>query len=196
MNQADGGARIGRAPLSRLGRVSLSMTIVCIIMSPGSSILQGVTCMDIKSGRLKLALALTLPLIVGIGPCARMPGGVLNGAVVSDPIQDWSTMKLGLCAVESRLAFPHSVHVACWHDGPNLYVGCMRCKGKMWSSYVSDDPRGRIKIGGKIYPVTFNRIAGKDQMRRPWEARWAMFGRTAPAPPVPDGYWLWHLTSR
>ncbi len=143
-------------------------------------------------------LALCLPLIMGVGPCARVPGGVLNGPAAGAPVKDWSSLEedLGLCAIESRPAFPHSVTVACWHDGPDLYVGCMSCDGKLWSGYISSDPRARIEIADAVYPVEMNRIVDRDRMRGPWEARWAMFGREAPAPPIPESYWLWRLSSR
>ncbi|MBD3649528.1 MAG: hypothetical protein HUJ31_19210 [Pseudomonadales bacterium] len=146
---------------------------------------------------LKMALALSLPLMLGVGPCERMPGGVLNGPVASAPVDDWSALNedLGLCAIESRPAFPHSVTVACWREGPDLYVGCMSCDGKMWSDYISADPRARIKIGETVYPVHMNRIVDRSQMQGPWEARLAARGVDTDRP-IPESYWLWRLTSR
>lgn len=142
-------------------------------------------------------IALALPLLVGVGPCERMPGGVLNGAVVGEPVADWSKNEdLGLCALESRPEFPHSVTVACWQWNKDLYVGCMSCDGKIWSNYVSNDPRARIKIGDKVYPVKMNRIVDKDAMQQPWQARWEMRDGEGPAPSIPEPYWLYRLTSR
>lgn len=149
------------------------------------------------TSRLKLVLALSLPLILGVGPCDRMPGGVLNGPAAGAPVEDWSVFKedLGLCTIESRPEFPHSVTVACWHQGADLYVGCMSCEGKMWSGYISNDPRARIKIGDTVYPVNMNRIADRREMQGPWEARLAARGRDTSAP-IPESWWLWRLTSR
>lgn len=143
-------------------------------------------------------LALALPLVLGVGPCSRMPGGVLNGPVVGEPVGDWSSLEeqLGLCAIESRAVLPHSVTVACWNQGTDLYVGCMSCEGKMWSTYVSSNPQARIKIGDAVYAVSMNRITDPERMHGPWQARWEMFGREGEVPEIPETYWLWRLTSR
>lgn len=153
--------------------------------------------MAINFKALKGVLALALPLILGVGPCERMPGGVLNGPVADTPVEDWSRLEgLGLCALESRPEFPHSVTVACWQSASDLYVGCMNCDGKIWSGYVSNDPRARIRIGDRVYPVRMNRITERDEMQAPWQARWEMRGGGEPVPSIPDSYWLFRLTSR
>lgn len=153
--------------------------------------------------RWRAIVFLALPVLLGIGPCsidprlARVPGGVLSGEVVGGRITDWSFVaEAGLCQVEVRPEFPHSVTVNCFNDGKDLYVGCMSCEGKTWSSYVSSDPRARIKIGEEIYPVHMDRVMDKRAMWAPWVSRWKKTRGTDDVPEIPDSYWLYHLTSR
>jgi len=149
-------------------------------------------------------VVLTLPIIMGVGPCSsgpyilgRIPGGVLTGEVVAEPVDDWSFVAgAGACQVETRPEFPHSVTVGCFNDGKDLFVGCMRCEGKTWSSNVAKDSRARIKIGDKVYSVTMTRVVDRAGMQGPWLNRWRKMRGNDDAPPIPDGYWLYHLTSR
>lgn len=163
--------------------------------------------MTIKFPRLRTwrsIIVLSLPVLLGIGPCTggpgwleRIPGGVLAGEVVAGEVTDFSFVAdAGLCKLETRPDFPHSITVNCFNDGEALYVGCMGCADKVWSTYVSSDPRARIKIGEKIYAVTMNRVTDPARMRSPWVNRWQKTRGSEEAPPIPEGYWLYHLTSR
>ena len=110
---------------------------------------------------LSMLVLLVLPILLGFGSCSsgprfleRIPGGVLDGEVVGSVVEDWSFVAdAGLCDLETRPNFPHSIKLNCFNDGPKLYIGCMNCDGKLWSSYVASDPSGRIRIKTKIYPV-------------------------------------------
>ncbi len=161
----------------------------------------------ITSSRLKwlrALIVLALPVLLGIGPCTggprwleRIPGGVLDGEVVTEQITDWSFVsEAGLCALETRPAYPHSVMLNCFNDGPRLYIGCMSCEGKAWSTYVASDPTARIRVGERIYAVNMQRITQADAMQGPWISRWQKTRGNSDAPPIPAGYWLYHLTSR
>lgn len=149
-------------------------------------------------------LAVILPVLMGVGPCSSgpyilgsIPGGVLNGEVVTSKVDDWSFVeKTRVCQLETRPEFPYSVTIQCFNDGNDLYVGCMRCEGKRWSKNVNNDPRARIRIAGKVYPVTLHRVTDKSAMQGPWLSRWRKMRGNDNAPPVPAGYWLYHLTSR
>ncbi|HIG40821.1 MAG: hypothetical protein ABGY96_04005 [bacterium] len=158
--------------------------------------------MDILSNRRwRVIVVLLIPVLVGFGPCTtgprwlqQMPGGVVNGEAVSGNIGDWSFVAdAGLCALETRLDFPHSITVYCFNEGPKLYVGCMGCEGKVWSRYVTNDNRARIKIADKVYPVTMNRIDDQDELKVLWNMRQS--GRET-SRPLPQSYWLFELTSR
>ena len=149
-------------------------------------------------------LVLTFPVLLGIGPCSsgpvwleRLPGGVLTGEFVSAPVDDWTFVQdAGLCQLEARPSFPHSVTLNCFASNGELYIGCMACEGKMWSTYVSSDPNARVKIGGKIYAVTMHRLTDQEEIRVPWLSRWQKLRGNSDAPAVPPGYWLFHVTSR
>jgi hypothetical protein len=151
--------------------------------------------------RWRVIVVLLIPMLVGFGPCTsgpgwlqRVPGGVLNGEVVSEQVKDWSFIaEAGLCALETRPDFPHSITVYCFNDGPKLLVGCMGCAGKVWSDYVLNDNRARIKASDKVYPVTMRRIEDQAELDALWAQRQS--GRDT-ARPFPEGYWLFELTSR
>ncbi len=155
----------------------------------------------IKKRRWRVVLVLLIPVLTGFGPCttgpqflARLPGGVISGEVASESVSDWSFIEgSGLCAVETRPGFPHSVTVYCFTGNKKLYVGCMGCATKLWSKYVANDPRVRIKAAGKVYPVTMNRIEEPALLAQVWST---VRGRGSEDRPVPDGYWMYELTSR
>ena len=121
-----------------------------------------------------------------------MPGGVLNGEVVGEAVEDWSFVAdAGLCALETRPGFPHSITVYCFNEGSSLLVGCMACEGKVWSGYVTHDNRARIKIAGKVYPVEMRQITDRQELEALWQKR-----RGGTERPLPEGYWLYRLSSR
>ena len=145
-------------------------------------------------------LVLILPVLVGFGPCTSgprflqiIPGGVLNGTKVDAPMTSWASVpEQGVCALETRPAFPHSLTVFCFRNDDKLYVGCRACADKVWSGYVAQDNRARIRIEDKIYPVSMNRIEG-DSLVSTWaEVR----GSAEGVPEMPAGLWLYELTSR
>ncbi|MCB1645104.1 MAG: hypothetical protein KDI36_06605 [Pseudomonadales bacterium] len=149
-------------------------------------------------------LVLMFPVLAGFGPCSagpamleRVPGGVLNGKLVTEAVDDWSFVSdTGLCTVETRPEFPHSVRVNCFNDGPRLYVGCMSCQGKIWSDYITRQPVGTILIEDRLYPVSFRRVTDDAEMLSAWTQRISKLRPAAEVPPVPAGYWLYELTSR
>ena len=147
---------------------------------------------------LKLAAAVLIWIhLTAIGPFERLPGGRLAGPIQEQAITDWRFVSsAGRCAVEVRPLYPHSVTVNCWHDDGQLYVGCMRCEGKVWSDYIKRWPDARIMIAGNIYPVRFARVMPSAEAVQSWHARWLALGRSLPVEPVPDHYWLFRVASR
>ena len=153
---------------------------------------------DLK--RWRAMIVLMIPVLTGFGPCTSgprfvqiIPGGVLNGDVVTETVGDWSfTPRQGLCALETRPGYPHSVTVFCFRGEEKLYVGCRSCTGKVWSGYVSEDNRARISIEDRIYPVLMNRLA-EDELNRTWAE---LRGGDDGVPPLPEDFWLFELTSR
>lgn len=154
--------------------------------------------------KLGILIFLVLPILFGFGSCSsgprfleRIPGGVLDGVIVSEEIDNWEFVAdAGLCDLETRVNFPHSVKLNCFNDGPKLYIGCMSCEGKLWSGYLKNDPRGRIRVEGKVYPVNLRRLEAGAEMDSAWRSRLAKLRPGQPVPAIPDGYWMYHLNSR
>lgn len=136
-------------------------------------------------------------LLVGFGPCGRIPGTDLEGKRPKGAVLDWGFVNRepGTCALEVRPERPHSVTVNCMSANTRLYVGCTDCSGKTWSNAALADPRGRILIGDTLYPVTLTRITAQGEIDAAWSARATKYGQDPTAPQPPD-YWLFHLQSR
>ena len=138
-------------------------------------------------------------LLMGIGPLDRLPGARLVGPVVGGPIDidSWRFVeKAGQCQLETRPQYPHSITVNCWHLDGQLYIGCMRCQGKVWSRYVVETRLARVKIASQVYRVTLERTTDPQEMTLSWAARWDQLGRARPVGSVPEHYWLYRVTSR
>ena len=126
------------------------------------------------------------------GDGARLVGGLVDG-----PIASWRFVeKAGQCQLETRPQYPHSVTVNCWHLDGQLYIGCMRCQGKVWSRYVVETKLARVKIASQLYRVTLERTTDPQEMTLSWAARWDQLGRARPVGSVPEHYWLYRVTSR
>ena len=136
-------------------------------------------------------------LLMGLGPLDRLPGARLVGPVVDGSVDSWRFVeKAGQCQLETRPQYPHSVTVNCWHLDGQLYIGCMRCQGKVWSRYVVETKLARVKIASQVYRVTLERTTDPQEMTFSWAARWDQLGRARPVGSVPEDYWLYRVTSR
>jgi len=136
-------------------------------------------------------------LLMGLGPLDRLPGARLVGPVVDGSVDSWRFVeKAGQCQLETRPQYPHSVTVNCWHLDGQLYIGCMRCQGKVWSRYVVETKLARVKIASQVYRVTLERTTDPQEMTLSWAARWDQLGRARPVGSVPEHYWLYRVTSR
>ena len=136
-------------------------------------------------------------LLMGLGPLDRLPGARLVGPVVDGSVDSWRFVeKAGQCQLETRPLYPHSVTVNCWHLDGQLYIGCMRCQGKVWSRYVVETKLARVKIASQVYRVTLERTTDPQEMTLSWAARWDQLGRARPVGSVPEHYWLYRVTSR
>lgn len=149
----------------------------------------------LRPWRMAALLAMT-GVLMGVGPCGRLPGGMIWAGTERAPVSDWSfTRAHDLCAVEVRHRDPYSITAACFADGPRLYVGCMNCPGKNWAAFAMEDPLARVQFGDSVYPVTIRRITDPAARHKAWQARHGKFGRGDPAA-VPEHWWLFSLTWR
>ncbi len=136
-------------------------------------------------------------------PCERLPGGYLLGEVNNEAVTDWSfANQVPLCQIQiDGGLLPHSLNLNCMAtaDGA-LYLSCSSCDGKRWSTAVQQNPLGRLRLQGTVYPVRFTRITNAAEMDRSWTARVAKLsgqGRqfASAVPPRPEGWWTFRLES-
>jgi len=116
---------------------------------------------------LKWLGVLVVLLAVGAGiwyanrrdPFQMIAGRELSGEVATERIADWSfTDEHNLIAVETRPAAPHSVTTICMAYQGDLYIPAQNGSAKSWPHYAVSDPTARVKIDGRIYPVTLTRV--------------------------------------
>lgn len=126
-----------------------------------------------------LGLALVVGLFYGgrwflTCPCDTMPGAVLWGEIVAEPVTDWTfANEVELCQVQVRgTIFPQALNLNCMatRDG-QLYLSCSRCEAKRWSRLAMNNETGRLRLNGRVYPVTINRVTDPAEADRSWEAR-------------------------
>jgi len=138
--------------------------------------------------------------LLGNDPCGPVPGGALDGEVVSEPIDDWGfASDHGRCQLEVRPAEPHSVTTYCFADGAVLYVPAIMGDSKQWTKLALANPDARIRIGGRLYPVTLERLVDAADRRAAAEAGHRRHhGGVAPPPDfeVEEDRWYFRATSR
>jgi hypothetical protein len=133
------------------------------------------------------------------GPLGPIPGGRLEaGALVSEPLVDWSFAK-DAGEIELQLDAQSSSRTV-WilvHEG-QAYVPCSLGfpPGKTWYEDAAKDGRAILRIDGKRYPVALAKLgdAAARQIEAPLKAEIdRKYGR---APPSDAGVWIFRVTSR
>lgn len=152
-------------------------------------------------GAIKTTVVILL-LVLGISagavyffycPCDRVPGGWLLGEEVSTPISDWSFANdAGLCQVQVSTPLPHSINLNCMSADGALYLSCMGCAEKTWSSAALERPHGRVRIDERVYPVVFTRVTDEAVLDRAWAARGAKIGSVNSRP---EHWWSFEVRS-
>jgi len=139
-------------------------------------------------------------------PCDRVPGAILFGETAAEPVSDWSfANEVELCQIQIYAGWrPHAINLNCMStpDG-NLYLSCSVCDTKYWASKVSDNPRGRLRLNGIVYPITITRVTNPAEMDRAWNARVEKLqvvgnpGNPAPPPDAVrnDRWWTFRIES-
>lgn len=161
--------------------------------------------------------ALGLVLVVGLFfagrwfitcPCDTMPGAVLWGDVVEEPVSDWTfANEVELCQIQVQGAiFPQALNLNCMAtpDG-QLYLSCSNCESKRWSRLATNNENGRLRLNGLVYPVTFMHVTDPAEADRSWEARLikledsTVLGSGTPVGtprPPDDEWWTFRVASR
>lgn len=161
--------------------------------------------MQRNRARAILLVAATLLVVPVVGfvvfsyvcPCARLPGGYLFGTSVDAPVVDWSfANQAPLCQIEVGGRLPHSINLNCMADASGaLYLSCASCAGKYWSTLALQDPAARIRIDGRVYPVTLTRVEDPITLDTAWRARARKTGSDPDAARSAD-WWSFRVQSR
>ena len=130
-------------------------------------------------------------------PCERIPGSVLFGAEVAEPVSDWSfANSAGLCQIQVQGVIPWSVNLNCMADGDGaLYLSCSVCEGKYWSGRALVNSDARLRIAGQVYPVRLTRLQDAETLDVAWLARASKTGFGV-GKPRPDHWWSFAVVSR
>lgn len=109
------------------------------------------------SRRAAASLAALLLVVAGCGgPFLVLPGGELSGEVVDPPPSDWSFVEARFVDLETRPADPYSVELNYFVKEGRLYLD--PAEGRRWLDHIRDDPRVRVRFGGKVYPLVAVRV--------------------------------------
>ncbi|MEM8767998.1 MAG: hypothetical protein AAGE43_11165 [Pseudomonadota bacterium] len=85
------------------------------------------------------------------GPLGMVPGGELAGDVVVEPVSDWSFASDDYLALETRPDDPYSVNLNYIVRDGALYLD--PAEGRSWLDHLRADPRVRVRLNGKVYPL-------------------------------------------
>ena len=105
-----------------------------------------------------LAVLLSALVIACGGPFLVFPGGALRGEVVTEPVTDWSFVDDSFVDLETRPSDPYSVELNYFVKDGQLYID--PAEGRRWLAHIREDPRVRVRFGGKVYPAEAD-LAGK-----------------------------------
>ena len=164
----------------------------------GGNAMRGAILTILAAGVLVVALGAFLYWYVAC-PCERLPGATLSGELVETPVQDWSFANdVPLCQIQVDAGLiDHALNLNCMatREG-KLYLSCASCDGKRWSTAAQENPRGRIRLGENLYPVTFTRVLDPAEVDLSWRARTEKLqGPDASIPPRSPDWWTFRVES-
>ncbi len=98
-----------------------------------------------------------LACLLGCGPTLLIPGGELSGPVEASP-ENWAfSDEVSTIQLETRPANPYSVNIWAVGIGARLYVHAGANRSR-WVENILADPRVRVRVAGKLYPLTAVRV--------------------------------------
>jgi len=92
-----------------------------------------------------------LPNIACDSPTLGLPGGQLEGRVITTPVQDWSFLDDSFLHLETRPDNPYSVELNYVVKEGQLYID--PAEGRRWLEHLREEPRVRARFGNDIYPL-------------------------------------------
>lgn len=157
---------------------------------------------------------LLVVVAVGVGvwtsrcPCERTPGFMLLGETVEETVADWRFVNdVPLCQLQvTAYGLPHAINLNCMATPEGrLFLSCSVCDTKFWAKHVQPGSRGRLRLNGRVYPVTLTRVTDDATLDQAWRARVAKLqvhgtetginARPKPDAPRPDRWWSFELRS-
>lgn len=145
--------------------------------------------------RIRIGVA-WLILAVACEPWGPIPGGDLEGSLVTEPVVDWSfTDSRQTVELETRPEKPYSVTVWCVAHGDALYVPSRHPENKAWVQYVLGEPRVRVRVGERIYAGTMFRVTDPDEIEAVVPALMAKYELDPPGESEDDSVWLFQFRS-
>ena len=117
---------------------------------------------------MKKALLSSL-LLLGVAACSEpfivFAGGSLSGEEVLAPV-DWSELEsIDTMQLETRPVDPYSVNIWATGIGRDLYVGTGP-DGTRWSGYMTEDPKVRFRVNGKVYRLLARPVTDPEERLR------------------------------
>ena len=106
-----------------------------------------------------------LLLAVACQPQDEQPGLWLDGDEVVEAPADWRfTEEIEEIFIETRpwYGLPHSTTIWCVELDGALYIGSYGPDEKAWETAVASDPKARLEIKDRLYPVEIRRIQDPD----------------------------------
>lgn len=154
----------------------------------------------VLGGIVLVALLAVAAVYIWGEPIGRMPGRHLHGTLITQPVEDWSTVPAPqgrLCQIEVDSDSPQAVNIARTPLGKDLYVGHMIVPGHRpsWAEILALQPNAaRIRFGKNIYPVTATPVTDPALRQQLWKLNYHQLQPQAAAPP--SNFLLFKLTSR
>ncbi len=142
-------------------------------------------------------LALFVAWFLRSDPIMMISGKQLSGEEFPYPATWDFTSSQNTIAIETRPDDPHSVTTLAFiHEG-RLHIPAQSGSDKTWTQYVLDDPRVRIKAGGKIFPAQAERVLPFDILDYR-DSIGQKYPRMAARPPeqLPPDVWLFRIVPR
>ena len=141
----------------------------------------------------KMWLAMALICATACEPIYVLPGGALSGSEHPAP-DDWRAADSEeVLQLEVRPAAPYSVNIWGVGLGPHYYV--LAAPGAAWAEMVAEEPRVRLRIAGRIYPLSAFFVGKAEELEAVVAAYVAKYDMD-PEEDIPPGVAVYRLEPR
>jgi hypothetical protein len=128
------------------------------------------------------------------GPLGVLPGGRLSGESAAAPAVWDSVGNSGQIQLETRPEDPYSVNINYTVLDEQMYANAGDTETQ-WVKNLAADPRARIRLDGRIYPVRAERVTDPGEMAR-FGKVWTSQGRFYRDPSELDPAFVYRLMPR